>query len=1060
MKHSAFLQKLAIPLLIALIGGSFLLQTSCRRTLEIKKKENPGKFTELQVDPDFEFESFINLTASIGVAMTGTPKLFVIQVFMEDPAAGGKLIASGATNSNQQFRTSLRVPSRLTELWIAKISPDGLHEYASVPITGSTINHQFGTKSGSVKSTDGTLSNDCSSGCTQTLGSSGTYTANSGQVLCVNAGSNLSLGLTINAGGTVRICGTANITSLSGAGLLVVSQGGSVTAPIENITVNIDNYGTINFALSGNNKTVNLSDGKTINNWGSFTISNSMNVKGMVVNNYHFTVIQKLSTKTAGRIINNCQFFVNSDNNSALSIVTGSSAAPGLVNDANAFFKVIGQLNFSGQGHVSLGSQSLIECKKFSIQGFVYGPSSQGSQIHATGTSSSALSGATATGYVDFWATQISPQNGTFATTVSFHNPGYTIPAQDCNAPVSPVITSSLTAAGLINQPITPYVITASGTGPITFTATNLPPGLLFNPVTHTITGTPTTAGVTSIPMTADNLVGSDSKNLVLTVTNPGNPPIITSALTGSATVNQSYTYLLTASGTGTITYNAINLPSGLTFDPVTHQISGTPAAAGVYNIPISATNTAGSDNDILVLTVGSPPVITSTLTANGIVGQQFPTYQLTAAGSGTITYNATNLPAGLSYNPVTHTINGSPTLAGQTDVTLTASSPFGNDTKILEITIGEGSMAPVITSSLSAAGTQLLPFTYIITADGTAPITFNATGLPAGLTFTGNTISGIPTVTGTFFVPLTATNATGIDNKNLALTILGSTGPTDTDGDGVADNMDAYPTDATRAFNSYYPNEVDFGSYAFEDLWPDYGDYDCNDLVVNFNYKIVTNAQNKVVDLIAKFQVMASGASFDNGFGLALSTPPGNVASVTGCIKSGSAVTIDPKGYESGHTLNTVIIPVDAVSTLLGGVIINTVHGGYTVQTQVQTVTVHLAVPQASIGTPPYNPFIFINQDRAKEVHMKNQPPTELANPVYFGTGNDGSVPAQGFYYVSSTGLPWAMEIPVNFDYPLEKSDIVLTYLHFPAWAQSSGVQFPDWYMDKPGYRVDARIY
>ena len=230
--------------------------------------------------------------------------------------------------------------------------------------------------------------------------------------------------------------------------------------------------------------------------------------------------------------------------------------------------------------------------------------------------------------------------------------------------------------------------------------------------------------------------------------------------------------------------------------------------------------------------------------------------------------------------------------------------------------------------------------------------------------------------------------------------------------------------------------------------------------MVVNFNYKIVTNAQNKVVDLIAKFKIKASGASFDNGFGLALSTSPSNVESVTGCIKVGSVVKVDPKGFESGHTTNTVIIPVDAVNTLLGRSIINTQHGGYTVQTAVQTVTVHLSTPQASIGTAPYNPFIFINQDRGKEVHLKDHAPTQLANPVYFGSLNDASNPALGHYYRSNTGLPWGLEIPVDFDYPLEKTDIVQTYLHFAEWAESSGNLYPDWYMNKTGYRKAENIY
>jgi LruC domain-containing protein len=555
-------------------------------------------------------------------------------------------------------------------------------------------------------------------------------------------------------------------------------------------------------------------------------------------------------------------------------------------------------------------------------------------------------------------------------------------------------------------------------------------------------------------------MMGTDTKTLTITITQPPAPPVITSALTGNTTVNMPYTYEITASGSGPITYNATNLPAGLTFDAGTHKITGSPSSAGTYDITLTATNNpGGTDTKTLVLTVGTPPSITSALTASGAKDEQFSGYVLTATGSSTISYNATGLPAGLSWDADNHSIYGTPLSAGVTNVTLTATNTYGSDLKILVITIIDPPKPPVITSPLTAVGVKNQPFSYTIEATGTQTITYNATGLPPGLTFSGNTISGVPTIVGNTNVTLTATNSVGTDTKTLVINIVFAPG-IDTDGDGVPDNLDAYPTDPTRAFNSYYPNQVDFGTFVFEDLWPGYGDYDCNDLVVNFNYTIVTNAQNNVVDLIAKLKIKAAGASLNNGFGFSLATTPANVASVTGCIKLGNSVIIDPNGYEAGHTTSTVIIPFDAVNTLLGRGMVNTIKGGPTVQTELQTVTTHFQTPQASIGTPPFNPFIFINQERGKEVHLKDQPSTELVNPVYFGTANDASNPAQNFYYRSTTGLCWAFEIPVDFQYPVETVDILQTYLHFAEWAQSSGAVYPDWYMDKPGYRNAVNIY
>ncbi|MCX6277224.1 MAG: LruC domain-containing protein [Bacteroidetes bacterium] len=1047
-------------LAVALVLLSMLfIQTGCRKSSE-PSTNVPTKFTELAINPSFQFDNFINLDITIGVFTSGSQQLSVIQIYQEDPKSGGKLIATGATDANAQFKTNQRVPSRLKELWIGKVSPEGINEYVSVPITGTTLNYTFG-QSGT-KSSSEITSNDCNTGTP--IVNNGNYTVNSGQIFVVQPGVTVSnIGLTINQNGIVRICGTANITSLSGSGKLIISPSGYVTLPVPDLNGTIENYGTANCAQTGNDKKFQIKSDATLHNWGTLTMSNGLDVRGVFINEYHATVVQSLQTGEEGRIINYCQLFVNSASSEAFKITSGSTSNPGLVNNQNGYIKITGKTIFSGGAHISLGSQSLIETGVFNIEGDIVGPSSQGAQIHALGTTSSNVSSVSFTGYIDFWASSISPKNGSFGPNITWHNPGYTIASQDCSAPQSPVITSTLTAAGIVGQAITPYIITATGTGPITYTATNLPTGLSYNAATHTISGTPTTAQVRNVALTADNLVGTDSKTLVFTILGPGSAPVITSTLTAHTPVNQSFTYAVIASGTSPITYAATNLPSGLTFNATTHEITGSPASAGVYNIPISASNPYGTNNKTLILTVGTPPSISSSLTANGTTGQQFITYTVTASGSSPITYNATNLPGGLYFSEESHTIQGAPSQAAVVNVTLTASNEYGNDSKVLVITINEPVTPPQITSLLTAQGVKNQPFSYALTATGTQPIVLNAVNLPAGLSFSSEygVISGIPTATGTTNVTLTASNSAGTDSKTLIISCVVLTPPLiDTDGDGISDGLDAYPTDATRAFNSYYPNEIDFASYAFEDLWPAFGDYDFNDLVMNFNYKIVTNAQNKVVDLIAKFKIKAAGASFDNGFGVSLNTLPSNIESVTGCIKVGSVVNIDPKGYEAGHTTNTVIIPVDAVNTLLGRSIINTVHGGYTVQTEIQTVTVHLSTPQTSIGTPPYNAFIFVNQDRAREVHLKDHPPTQLANPVYFGSMNDASNPALGFYYRSATGLPWGLEIPVDFDYPIEKADILQAYLHFAEWAQSSGAVYMDWYMDKPGYRNPSFIY
>ena len=1047
-----------------ILSGMLVTETACHKQSG-NTLSTPTKFTQLQVSQGFKFNTYNDIAITINVNQTGTFKMFVIQLFNGDPANGGKLIGTGATDANSQYKTKIRMPSGITTVYIGKMSSDGNNTYVSAPISGNSLIYTF-TKSGGVKSEYGMEGvPDCVSGCTQTL-SSGTYNSlniASGAVVCVPQGTTVTLNTPVlNSGGTIRICGTVTWNNINGSGgTIMISSTGTMNGnyalsgrtlnnystiyvmPYNNFDGTLNNYGTLNVASGG---TFQINGAASVHNYGTMTVPSTFINSGTLINDGPFTVNGDMTNNGGSILTNTCSFTIAGNHNFQQ---TGTLTNSG-------YIKVTSQYTAMGGSINTLGLQSLIECDHFLITGTITGPSQQGAQIKATGSSKSQTSGGSSVnGYVDVCATAgISPNYGSYGSHVTFC--AYTIPVPSCSAPTAPSITSALTAGGMAGQAFT-YTITATGTATITFNATNLPAGLTFSG--NTISGTPTTAATTNVTLTADNNFGTDTKTLVITIAPAGTPPTITSTLTAATTAGQAFSYTITASGTAPITYSASGLPAGLSLNATSGLISGAPSAAGTYTIPMTATNTYGHDTKNLVLTVnpaGYPPVITSTLTASGTTTSQF-TYNITATGTATITFNATGLPAGLFFSG--STISGTPSNAGVSNITLTATNSFGNDSKVLVLTVAQGLVAPVITSSLTAGGTKNQSFSYTITASGSTPITFNASNLPAGLTFSGNTISGIPTAAGTTSVNLTANNAAGTDTKVLVITIL-NPAPLDTDGDGVPDNLDAYPLDPTRAFNSYYPNQVDYGTVAFEDLWPAYGDYDMNDLVMNFNYKIVTNAQNQVVDVIVRYKIKAAGATMNNGFGFILNTLPVNVASVTGCLKVGSAVTIDPKGYESGHTNQTVIIPVDAVNTLLGSSMVNTIHGGNTVQTTEQTVTVHLSNPQADIGTPPYNPFIFINQERGKEVHLKDQPPSELVNPIYFGTWNDASNASQGRYYHSTSGLCWAIEIPLDWSYPQETIDIVQTHLHFAEWAQSSGASYPDWYMIKPGYQNVNNLY
>lgn len=286
-----------------------------------------------------------------------------------------------------------------------------------------------------------------------------------------------------------------------------------------------------------------------------------------------------------------------------------------------------------------------------------------------------------------------------------------------------------------------------------------------------------------------------------------------------------------------------------------------------------------------------------------------------------------------------------------------------------------------------------------------------------------------------------------------------------DADGDGVSDNFDDYPTDASRAFNNYYPSKNSVGTLAFEDLWPGKGDYDFNDMVIDYNINQVTNNLNNVVEIKAKLILKAMGASFKNGFGIQLPVSPSLITSVTGTNISENYIVRNANGTEANQSKATIIIFDNGYKVLpypgYPSVGVNTTPGATYVQPDTMNIVITLATPTAisAIGTPPYNPFLIVNQDRGREVHLVNHAPTDLADATLFGTGQDDSNPGSGRYYVSENNLSWAIDVAGPFAYSKEKTDVTTSYLKFAPWAESGGNNYFDWYVEKPNYRNSANL-
>lgn len=300
---------------------------------------------------------------------------------------------------------------------------------------------------------------------------------------------------------------------------------------------------------------------------------------------------------------------------------------------------------------------------------------------------------------------------------------------------------------------------------------------------------------------------------------------------------------------------------------------------------------------------------------------------------------------------------------------------------------------------------------------------------------------------------------ANPIENVEVENVLTANPEPIDTDNDGINDSFDDYPEDPNLAFNNYYVSSGLFGTLAFEDQWPSIGDYDFNDLVIDYNFNRISNADNDVVTLQGKFVVRAIGASYDNGFGFTIEgVDPSLIESVTGTEYTEGYIQNNANGTEAGQSDATIIVFDNAWNHGYS----NTRADQVFVKADTITVNINLVSPidPDSFGVAPFNPFMIINKERGKEVHLANYSPSDLVDASYFGQGIDDTQPNIGKYYKSEDNLPWAINFPSRFNYPIESRSIDKGHKKFIPWVLSEGILFKNWYKDEDEFRDKNHIY
>lgn len=282
----------------------------------------------------------------------------------------------------------------------------------------------------------------------------------------------------------------------------------------------------------------------------------------------------------------------------------------------------------------------------------------------------------------------------------------------------------------------------------------------------------------------------------------------------------------------------------------------------------------------------------------------------------------------------------------------------------------------------------------------------------------------------------------------NLAeLTPLALPTSNDRDRDGVRDIHDEFPDDPLRAYTRAWPDRATWGTLAFEDQWPEQGDYDMNDLVVRYRMYEHLNAQRQVVSLRLDYRLDARGAAHGSGFAVHLpGVPAGTLAQATISRDNGLPETIQA---EAGQTDVVMRVFDDSKALIQGGCFYFNTERDCAVQPgKLFSLNLRFTVPTPGFPAPPYNPFIFRSGQRGRETHLPGRPPTALADQSLFGTLDDRSRINGALTYVDQQGLPWALDLPLLWEYPTERNNVIHVYRQMRTWVQSQGTSAKDWYL------------
>jgi hypothetical protein len=295
--------------------------------------------------------------------------------------------------------------------------------------------------------------------------------------------------------------------------------------------------------------------------------------------------------------------------------------------------------------------------------------------------------------------------------------------------PFTLVISTTTLPDAIVGSGYSQILAATGGSPPYTWsvTAGTLPSGIAIDPGSGTVSGTATAAVTGTVGFTVtDSVARTVTKSIAFRSVAP--LTVTTTTPLNSAPAGVSFSQILAATG-GTAPYTWTltgSLPTGLSLNSTTGQISGTPTVPGAYNFTINITDSRSQATSVpFTQTVTVAGVTIGGITTTSTSGQQLP-INVTIANPYSVNLNGTltlvfTSAVGAS-DPAIQFSSGGLT-ANFTIPAGTTQAVFGTQQSVLLIT-GTTAGSIAVTAGLQAAGASVTPSTApAITLESPSPL-------------------------------------------------------------------------------------------------------------------------------------------------------------------------------------------------------------------------------------------------------------------------------------------------------------------------------------------------